>query len=181
MTLKKQNIDLQLIHDAKQGNQAAFTQLFNAHYHKVYSSVRNRVMNNVDAEDITMLTFEKVFATIQDYTLMFDFRIYLYMIAKRTTIDFLRYKSRRPINVNVTQLFNKKSEIGNPEQALITCENVKLIKKSLRSISPRLRSTIVMRGQGLLCKEIAEELNVSINTIVGQIRYARKYLSQVLT
>jgi transposase len=31
------------------------------------------------------------------------------------------------------------------------------------------------------CKDIAKELNLSINTVTGSVRYAREYMNQLLT
>jgi RNA polymerase sigma-70 factor (ECF subfamily) len=178
--IHKQNIDFQLIREAKQGSQQAFTTLF-THYHKrIFNFIRAIIKDTTDTEDLTMLTFEKAFAKITEYEPLFEFQTWLFKIAKNACFDFILYKKRRPINVDITDLHYLESSVQTPEQLLISAQTVSIIEDSIREMPLRHQRIIDLRDQGLLCRQIAELLNISISTVVGQIRYARLWLNRML-
>jgi RNA polymerase sigma-70 factor (ECF subfamily) len=127
-----------------------------------------------------MRTFEKAFFNIGSYVPLFEFRTWLFTIAKNICFDHLRFKKRYPGSVDISELHYLKSTIENPAEILISNQSVEIIESSLKEIPFVFQRVLEMRDEGLQCKEIASKLDVSINTVVGQIRYARKYVSQIL-
>jgi RNA polymerase sigma-70 factor, ECF subfamily len=173
--------DIELIKEAQKGDQLAFTALFNRYHKRMFRFVKSIVKNNLDAEDITMRTFEKAFANIGPYVPLFEFRTWLFTIAKNTALDFVYYVQRRPTNVEVATICFSKVEIETPEQILISKQNVEIVERSIQELPFVYRRVIDLREDGFMCKEISDKLGISINTVVGQIRRAKELLNVLLT
>jgi RNA polymerase sigma factor (sigma-70 family) len=178
--ISRQNIDIELIKRARKGDERAFSELFDFYFNKVYYYIFMFVKDNIESEDLTMITIEKAFKNLNKYTPFFEFKTWLFKIAKNTTLDCIRYSGRRIITTEITNTCFLKEYIENPERILISKQTTEIIESSLKEIPFVFQRVLEMRDEGLQCKEIASKLDVSINTVVGQIRYARKYVSQIL-
>lgn len=187
--MTRQEIDLQLLEEAKKGNQKAYYKLF-MHYNKIINfTIWNMVKNNEDAEDLTMITFEKAFLNLNNYAPIALFSTWLNKIAKNTVYDFTGYKHVNKYSFfdidefsNVINNYNNFYINNNPEDELMYKELLEQLEIALNNLPPNLKEAITLWYEGeLLCKEIAKKQNININTLVGRIRYARKYLNQALT
>jgi RNA polymerase sigma-70 factor (ECF subfamily) len=181
--MTRQEIDLQLLEEAKKGNQKAYYKLFKHYNNIIKFSIWKMVKNGEDADDLTMITFEKAFLNLNNYAPTALFGTWLGKIAKNTVLDFIKYRNTTkytffdidefPILISHT--------INNPEDELIYKELLEQVEIALNNLPSPLKEVINMwYDEELLCREIAEKRNVSINVIGGQIRYARKYLNQAL-
>ena len=185
----RQEIDLQLLQEAKSGNHDAYYKLFKHYYNTINFYVWKMVRNREDAKDLTMISFEKAFSNLDKYAPTALFSTWLSRIAKHTVLDFIGRKHLDKytffnIEEPLTIIYNYEefSAINNPEDELIYKELSEQVDIALAALPSPFKEVINMRfGEDLLCREIADKQNVSINTITGQIRYARKYLNQALT
>ena len=69
-----------------------FRALLNKYTKPVYNFIRQMVRNPTEAEDITQEVFIKVWKNLKKYKLGQNFKTWLFIIAKNSTIDFLRKK-----------------------------------------------------------------------------------------
>lgn len=178
---EKKNIDLHYIQEAKAGNQAAFAIFFNKYHKQIYYFILSFVKNRTDAEDLMMITFEKAFSKIKEYVPLFAFKTWLLTIAKNTSLDFIKSQSLRPYNIDISQFDYLKSQIENPEQALITKENMDQMWRVINKMPNNRRKIVIRRIHGLLCREICDETSMTISAVTGQLRYAKNQLNRVLT
>jgi RNA polymerase sigma-70 factor (ECF subfamily) len=187
--MTRQEIDLQLLQEAKKGNQNAYYKLFK-HYHKIINYyIWNMTKNKEDANDLTMITFEKAFLNLNNYAPTALFATWLSRIAKNTTLDFIGCKHKDKYSFFdidgfsiVVNDYHQFYTNNNPEDELMYNELLEQLEIALNNLPSCLKEAITLwYEEELLCREIAEKQNVSINTLVGRIRYARKYLNQALT
>jgi RNA polymerase sigma factor (sigma-70 family) len=69
----------------------------------------------------------------------------------------------------------------HPEQILITAEIQQKIQKAVEALPPRCKMIFkLVREDGLRYKEIAEILNISVNTIDVQMAIAVKRISMAI-
>lgn len=176
--MKRQVIDLDLINKAKSGYQGAYSALFEYYYQYLFNYTRIYVLNDTDAEDLTMITFEKAFKDLNKYAPFFTFKTWLSKIARNTCIDFLRSKKYNPSNngIDITELSYIKT-IENPEQMIIHEENIKQLKILVNGLSSRRREIIIRRSMGMKCREISDEMDISISAVTGQLRYIKLKLA----
>ena len=169
----RQVLDMELISRCKAGDQKAFADLFDFYYRPVYNYIHT--ITKEEAEDLTMVTLEKVFSKLDKYYPFYSFKTWLFKVALNTTLDYLRY--RKPEPVELSEAFYLKSRIEAPDQRLISRENVKEIRLRINELTEKRREIVIMRTMGMKCREIAEETNVGINTITGQLRNIKRKLA----
>jgi RNA polymerase sigma-70 factor (ECF subfamily) len=84
-----------LVRQAVNGDQAAFTQLYDRNFDKIYRYVYVRVRNQAEAEDLTQDVFIKALEAIGSYKWReLPFAAWLFRIAHNRVIDHLRKISK---------------------------------------------------------------------------------------
>ena len=173
--MKRQVIDMDLINKAKNGYQGAYTALFNYYYTYLFNYINCIVHNDADAEDLVMVTFEKAFIHLNKYAPLFNFKTWLSKIARNSAIDFIRFKKYNPCNdyIDIEYLFQFKSNIENPEKEMITKENMDRFRVIIKNMNPAFKEVLIRRHLGYKCKDIAIDMDTSINTVLGRLRYIK--------
>lgn len=177
--------DEELIVLFAQGTNEAFDELLNRYKNNLYNYILTIIQNKELAEDIFQDTFTKVIITIKSgrYNESGKFSSFLFRIAHNKVIDIYRQEQ------NVTQineadveydLFSNK-EICNafdeydPSKEEAVCYNqiLKDIRRMIKFLPENQKEIVIMRFyKDMSFKDIAEALNISINTALGRIRYA---------
>jgi RNA polymerase sigma-70 factor (ECF subfamily) len=180
---KRQKIDLSLIEQAKKGNQAAYNSLFK-HYHGfIRYAISNLVYNTADAEDLTMIAFQKAFSKLDKYTPIYEFNTWLSVIAKNTAIDFLIAKKRNILDYveEITDTHYPTKNKVTPEDEIINKEIGIYLEKGINRLNDKHKKVIQLRYiDGLSCDELAEKLNIRGNTARGQLLRARMKLLEIM-
>ena len=169
--------DAQLIELYMEGNFKALDGIIYRYSQPIFRFVFHTINNTEETNDIVQETFIKVWKNIRKFDQKKSFRTWLFTIAQRTMIDFLR--KRR--NVNFSESNRDNSEIPFeetiPDEELIASEilekteDIELVKTALSQISIENRSIILLHnGEEMTFKEISEIFNKPINTIKSQYR-----------
>lgn len=178
---QRQEIDLQLLGEAKQGNQYAYTKLFKHYRGIIQYYIFNSVYNTADAEDLTMITFEKAFSKLNMYTPTNEFQTWLSRIAKNTVIDFLVTKGRRPgnfVEVHDNHITNHH-HITNPEDEYINKEIGQFLEKAINKLNNIESEILKLRYyENMEMCDIAKMLNIPENTARCRLFRARISLSE---
>lgn len=182
MDLKKSKIDsdLYLVTGLKNKDERAFTILVNRYKGPLFYVIYRIVGNTLDAEDLTMITFVKVFTGIESYVPDYLFRTWLFRIARNTSIDFLKLKNHK-IYGNESLDDRIASNTLNPEQILIGKENVKILKYKIKNSNPKFREIIILRSMfGYTFREIEQTCGLSISVGVQHTRRSRIFFRETL-
>ncbi len=177
---QQQEIDLKLIEEAKEGSQNAFTKLYK-HYHQVIQYyIFQFVYNSEDAEDLTILTFEKAFTKLDKYMPTSEFQTWLYNIAKNSAIDFLIAKNRRPSNkvdINEANIMHFAT-MRTPEDEYISKElGIRLEMAINRMKKHHYREIIKLRFyDDLEYDEISSRMNISEGVARSYVLRAKRKL-----
>lgn len=92
----EQQIDSQLVQDAKQGDQEAFGQLYERHAEAIFRFIFSNVGDRLDAEDLTEEVFLSVWRSLPRYRDRgVPFSAYLYRVARNAIIDHYRRSGRQ--------------------------------------------------------------------------------------
>ena len=162
-----------------EGNNTAFDVLLSRYQSKLYSYIFYIVHDEEVANDLFQDTFLKVIMRIQDgsYTGYGKFQAWLTRIAHNLVMDYFRDKEQ------ALTISNDEADydlLNNARLAEHTTEDQMLVSQSLKDaraimdLLPEPQSEVVkMRFyDNMSFKEIAEKLNISINTALGRMRYA---------
>jgi len=180
---QRQEIDLKLIEEAKNGSQVAFTKLYK-HYHNIIQyNIFLLVYNTLDAEDLTMVTFEKAFTNLDKYVPANEFQTWLSRIARNTAIDFIIQKGRRPSNdaeINDSHVLGL-SHTRTPEEQYISKELGKRLDVALNKIKHNYREVIKLRYyDDLEYEEISSRLNITEGVARGYVLRAKRKLKNLI-
>ena len=180
--------DTELVLLALEQNQAAYIVLYTRYNLGVKSHISRYVTQKEDIEDICLESFQKAFSQIGSYNPEYKFSTWLYRIARNTAFDHLskhdREKSNMPttsISEDLTELKELPATMHNPEEDIINQQeydkwltNIEKLKDDYRIVA---RLNLI---DNLGYKEVAEALDIPINTVKTRIRRAKAMLLKMM-
>jgi len=179
--------DLQLVKEARRGNEKAFASLMNRYRDSIYYMLLKMVNNASDAEDLTIEAFGKAFRNLDSYTPKFAFSTWLFKIATNNCVDFIRKKQVSPTPLDHLQdtldnvTVNIQSDLLDPEESLINLQKIAALKDIVSQLKPRYKALIELRYyKEYSYEEISSELNLPIGTVKAQLYRAKMLLYNIL-
>ena len=170
--------ELELIKAAKQGDEKAFTEIFNTYKLPLYYFILRRVRNQADTEDILMETFERAFASIIHFVPLVKLNTWLYEIARNRVTDFFRVKMRIPL---MAEMDNSIQDNFTPERYCIIRQELNILQEGIRTLeSDAHRKMMVMYCQGWKMREIASEMKIPLGTIQNCIYRSKIKLKKLV-
>ena len=180
--------DKELVDLALEQNQAAFIVLYTRYIAGVKSHISRYISLTEDKEDVALESFQKAFSQIASYNPEYKFSTWLYRIARNTALDHISRKDREKSNMPTTSISETISELNdipaamhNPEEDIINQQeydkwlaNIEKLKDDYRTVAKM--NLIDHFGY----KEIAEELDLPINTVKTKIRRAKATLLKMM-
>lgn len=182
--LEKQQV-FELIKQAKEGKQSAFTRLYNKFERTIYYTIYHIVNNKDAADDLLSVTFIKAFSKLDSYINNISFEMWLKTIAINSSIDYIRRTKKEKANywidddMSSFQLSN--SADYSPEEDYIFRETSSKLEHALSRLRFKYRNILELRTiRGLSYKQISEELGLSESQVKSQLNKARDKLKQLL-
>ena len=180
--------DPELVKLALEQNQAAYIVLYTRYHTGVKSHISRYVVQKEDIEDICLESFQKAFSQISTFNPEYKFSTWLYRIARNTAFDHLsrhdREKNNLPttsINDDIAELKELPATMHNPEEDII---NQQEYDKRLTNIEKLKDDYKVVAKMNLIdkfgYKEIADALDMPINTVKTKIRRAKAMLLKMM-
>lgn len=171
------------------GNRAAYSQLMDEYFEKVYSRMLKMTGQPGDAEDLTMEAFNKAFSKLDQYTSEFAFSTWLYRIAKNNCIDYLRRNKKDSdtlvnqqdagVGITAHELAN---QLPSPEQLMITRQETRLLREIVDTLHPKYKDIIKLHYfNELSCEEIAHQLDLPEGTVKVRLFRARELLYNIMS
>ena len=180
--------DTDLVRLAIDQNQAAFIVLYTRYNAGVRSHIARYVTQKEDIEDICLESFQKAFSQINTYNPEYKLSTWLYRIARNTAFDHLskhdREKNYIPttsISEDIAELKELPATMHNPEEDII---NQQEYDKWLNNIEKLKDDYRIVAKMNLIdnfgYKEIADSLEIPINTVKTKIRRAKAQLLKMM-
>ena len=180
--------DQELVRYASEQNQMAFVMLYTRYNVGVRSHISRYVAQKEDIEDICLESFQKAFSQIGSYNPEYKFSTWLYRIARNTAFDHMskhdREKNNMPttsLNDDIAELKELPATMHNPEEDIIKQQeydkwltNIEKLKEDYRIVAKM--NLIDNFGY----KEIADALDMPINTVKTKIRRAKALLLKMM-
>jgi len=149
-----------LVRRAIEGDQLAFTQLYDEHFDKIYRYIYFRVGNQAEAEDLTQEVFFKALGAIGSYKWRSTpFAAWLFRIAHNQVIDYFRRQMRqKTVTLDEEIAVNGIDPVDVAEREL----EIQEVTEALAQISEAQRETFSLRFvAGLSIAEVAKTLGKS--------------------
>ena len=181
--MKKED-DVQLIYRILSGDAAAFRVLVEKHQKGVHALVWRKIGDFHYAEEITQDTFLRAYKKLSTLKDPNQFTGWLYVIANRLCIDWLRKQKFTPQSLEDTPVeeINKVSYAHHisEQRQIETAEQCReIVKKLLAKLPESERTVVTLYYLGeMTTKEIGKFLGVSVDTIKTRLRRGRKRLQE---
>lgn len=183
----------ELIRRAIIGDGAAFTELWDTYIEGLRSYLRNGLKNCLDdfyIDDICSRSFEKAFRQIRSYDPSKSrFPTWLKAIARNTALDCLEEQTRvRRRFVSIDDDEMKTASVidsmgdGNASalEQIVSDEDSENLRRYIERLPELYREVARKRLiEGLQYKEIAEELDMELNTVRTRIRRAKGLIDKL--
>ena len=180
--------DIELVRLALEQNQAAFIVLYTRYHIGVKSHISRYVSQKEDIEDIALESFQKAFSQLESYNPEYKFSTWIYRIARNTAFDHLSRHDREKNNIPTTSINEDFAELKelpavmhNPEEDII---NQQEYDKWLNNIEKLKDDYKIVAKMNLIdnfgYKEIADALDMPINTVKTKIRRAKAMLLKMM-
>lgn len=168
----------------REGQADAFDVLFDRHYVSVYNFARAMLHDAGGAEEVLQETFLAAARAARTYEPRGIFRTWLLRIARNRCLNRLEAQvARREVLAgdHAVILRQHPSREPSPPQRAIANEQNDLVRRAVLALPDRQREAIVLHAfEGLTYQQIAEVLDMPINTVKTLIHRARAGLAEAL-
>jgi RNA polymerase sigma factor, sigma-70 family/RNA polymerase sigma-70 factor, Bacteroides expansion family 1 len=162
-----------LLKQLSQGNRVVFKKIFEEYYRPLCGFSRNFIPDAEVCDDLVQESFLGLWnkrSDIESYTAI---KSYLYSSVRNACLNYLRHqdvkqKSQEDIKVLSSDWY--------AEDSIVEEEVHSHIYEAIKELSPQSRKIILMTMNGLTNPEMAEELNVSVNTVKTLKKRAYEFL-----
>ena len=180
--------DSDLVMLAADQNQAAFIVLYTRYNAGVRSHISRYVSQKEDIEDICLESFQKAFSQIGSYNPDYKFSTWLYRIARNTAFDHLSKHDRQMSYMPTTSISEDFAELKdiptmmhNPEEDIINQQEYDKWLNNIEKLKDDYRTVAKMNLiDNFGYKEIADALEIPINTVKTKIRRAKAQLLKMM-
>lgn len=159
----------------------AYRQLFNMLYPQLLKFSISFVKSHEIAEEIVSDAFIKLWELNKELIKIQNVKVYLFTITKNLSLNYItRHKKELLVSldeVEPTTLFH----FTNPETAFISQETTRAIDEAVSQLPPQCRMIFyLVKEGGFSYKEVAEVMDISVNTVRNQLATALKKIADAL-
>ncbi|RMD86238.1 MAG: sigma-70 family RNA polymerase sigma factor [Calditrichaeota bacterium] len=183
--------DQQLIQKFLDGEISAFNTLVWRWQNKIYNFILRYLGNHDEAQDLCQKTFIRVYKNLHRLRDYHKFNSWIYQIALNICRDELKSKKRnhtqsledlKEKNNGRESLYNslESNNILNPERDILHNDLKNVLYRALQAIPEEQRVVIIMKEyDGLKFTEIADILQISVNTAKSRMYYGLSALKKI--
>ncbi len=169
----------------RRGEESAFEELFAKYREAVYAVAWKVLGDREEALDVVQETFLRAYRGAADFRARSGFYAWLRRIALNLAIDRVRARRGENSPLEEETLAAERHAPGaarlaeeDPAERAAGSELAEALERELAALGPEHRATLVLHAaEGLSYKEIAEEMNCPIGTVMSRLHYARRLLA----
>lgn len=165
-----QEINIEHIRD---GQKSAFKNLFDQYFNALCSFAYNYVPDIPTIEDYVQEVFISFWEKKSDFDQLNTIKSYLYTSVRNKCLNYLKHQKVLK-NHEESLAYDILSE-EQSTQFIIEEETFRLLHNEIRELPESAKNIMILALNGLKNPEIADELNISVNTVKTQkkIAYAK--------
>jgi RNA polymerase sigma-70 factor (family 1) len=177
-TVQLKELQLRIAND----DQTAFTQLYSQFGKKLIHFSISLVRSKEIAEEVVEDVFVKLWANRAQIGEVENFTVYLYVAVKNKSLNALSQKAKELVSSSFDYLDSTVDAFAaDPYDLMITAEMMNRMQQAIDALPPRCKMIFkLVREDGLRYKEVADILNISVNTIDAQMAIAVKRICESL-
>jgi RNA polymerase sigma-70 factor (ECF subfamily) len=176
--------DEQLVAFVRNGNEAAFAELFRRHWDNVYKMIYSRIRDRSRTEGMAQEIFMKIWDKRSDLVIG-NFSAYLYACVKHRCLNYIESKIVRSKHWEHYKSFLHQQE-DSTDKAIAFNDLKEALEKALNNIPKKSKIIFRLnRMEGQSVKEIAGRMNLSEKAIqyhlTRSVKELRLYLKEFLS
>lgn len=161
------------------GDEQAFRRLFQHYSPRLNQFAYSIVKIKEAATEIVDDVFIKLWKQRESVPSISNIRVYLYVAVKNSSLNYLSSKAHRQITEPFNHFDIALSRDQAPDEKMISAELQGKITSAIESLPPRCKMIFkLVREDGLRYKDVAEILNLTVNTVDAQMVIAVKRISE---
>lgn len=174
--------DAELMKCLQEGDQDAFKQAFDRYQEKLVFYTTAIVKSKGVAKDIVQETFIKLWTNRQKLDPNQSLSGFLHTITRNMALNHLKRAGYdQELKERIWEKIQEVQKRVETEEVLFGQESSKLIQEAIRQLPPRRKQIFKLsREKGLTHQEIANQLDISPNTVKNQIVSAMKEIRAYL-
>jgi RNA polymerase sigma-70 factor (ECF subfamily) len=165
------------------GDNEAFNMLTTRWQKPIYNFVLRYAADSDSAKDLTQNTFISAYRGLRKLDNPARFSSWLYRIALNAARDAGRKSQRHPtVSMSDEAVSNtlQMPSYGNPDQSAHRSSMRMILNRALQELPEEQRVVVIMKEyQGLKFREIAEAMEIPINTVKSRLYYGLKSLRKL--
>ena len=144
-------------------NSQGFKRFFELYFEPVYRFVRKYTDEDAIARDITQDTFIRLYERRRDFDVPEKAKSFIYITARNLCLDHLKHQKIK----QQYQQTQSVSEAKDPDflHEITYQETLRILHQAIDTLPPQTRKIILLGLNGKNNNEIAEALNISVNTV----------------
>lgn len=151
-----------LIEQLHQGNRLIFRQIFDEYYSGLRSFAYKYIEDDTITEDFVQEAFLSLWENKKEFNNKASIKSYLFTLVRNNCLNHLRHQKVRYKNSEEL----KNLSLEQTFKDLYLEEEVHtMVYDAIKDLSTKARRVVIMSMNGVSNPEIAEELNVSVNTV----------------
>ena len=170
-----------IIEQCKQNNRKAQLQLYNQYFDGMYMVAKRFLKDTQDAEDVVQEAFIKAFTKLHQYKSEVTFGAWLKRIVVNKSIDFLKSKNQRLVDLEEVHL--KVMDVSQDNKWLVDDTiTVDDVKKAIDNLPDKYQYVLMLYLiEGYDHQEISEILKISQIASRTQLSRGKLKLQELLT
>jgi len=167
-----------LIAQAKNGDQAAFHQLYNNYYRRIYALCWRMLADKDSAEDACQEVFVQLWQKIGNFRGESKFSTWLHSVATNTVLSHLRKQKNW-----LQRIFSIEEQTVNEVTVeLLDEKEISDLDKKIQQLPERARLVFVLFAvEGYRHEEISQMLNMAVGSSKAQYHRAKSLLQASLS
>lgn len=164
--------DNDLIIQARNGNNSAFTNLFYRYDKKVFSIAAQYFQSSDDAKDVYQEVFLRVYKGLRKFEFRSEFSTWLFRVTTNVCLTHkAQYKKHQNISISPDEndespKLDLKSSDDEPDQQLINSETKGKIQRAIETLAPKQKMAFKLKHlHDYKIKEIAKMMDCSEGTV----------------
>ncbi|RQO74964.1 RNA polymerase subunit sigma-70 [Pedobacter sp. KBW06] len=172
--------DLELSNLLSEGDEIAYTEIYNRYHGLLYIHVFNKLRHREDSRDIVHDLFISLWNNREKLVLKTTLSSYLYTAVRYKVFDLISHREVASRYVESVSRFSEQ-EGGITDHAIREKQFLAIIEQEIAALPKKMREIFEMSRNGNLShKEIAAELALSEKTVKKQINNSLKILRKKL-
>ncbi len=174
--------DRELVLRIRQGELEDYGELVRRYQSSVFNVCYRLLGERRDAEDMTQDTFIRAYQRLHTFDASRPFGPWIRRVAANLTLNHLKRKTTPQVPLDEERDRQYQSPSANPETTYVRREQAAIIREAILSLPPHYRAVIELRHfQDMDYQQMAETLNLPLNTVKSHLFRARKLLAQALS